>query len=1009
MNVTGTLGNGSYAGTITNEGVLVINSSSNQTLDGIISGTGSLTKAGAGALTLSNANTYSGTTTVSAGTLNMTGTLSDSTAVTVNSGATYIVNTSDTIASLAGAGNAVLNANLTFGNGVDTTVSGIISGTGSLIKQGNSTVTLSNANTYSGTTTINVGSLAITGTLGNGSYASTITNDGVLAINSSSNQTLDGIIIGTGSLIKQGNSTVTLSNANTYSGTTTVSAGTLNMTGTLSDSTAVTVNSGATYIVNTSDTIASLAGAGNAVLNANLTFGNGVDTTVSGIISGTGSLTKAGAGALTLSNANTYSGDTVINAGTLLLGASDVIANTSNVVINGGTLNLGAHSDAVGAVTVGINGGSIISSSGVLTGSSYTLNNTNPVLISARLAGGSLTQAGSGTTTLSGENSYSGGTFLNAGTLVVAADANLGNASGSIAFNGGTLNSTASFALSATRAITLPGNAIFNVNGSTTLIYNGVIAGPGALTKIGLGTLILGGNNAYTGSTTINAGAMTITGGLADTADVTVASGASYNVNSADTINSILGSGNVNLGANLSLKSDTAFTFAGAFTGSGSMVKVGSGTFTLSGASTFTGETVLNASQLILANGDALGSSTLVSSGGLLEVADGVVLTSLRVTGPVKISRDVITTGAQTYDGAVTIEPAAGNTAEIRNYANEVIRPAGVRIATTNAAIRFNSTIDAASAKSVSLRIDAGTGEVTIGDSVGSIIPLQNLYVVGGKINLLADVLTASEQTYIGTTTIGNNGRDGFLAAMFARKTRPEVTFVPAVPRFTRTLMSMDPMVRFIGQVNPDAPGTYTLNVAAILEGFVNGVAANEPRIIFDGLVGNIYPFNSTNFQTLQAGDLFMLAGKVSTMGVITVASQNYSTEALSVTLDPSNSVATFRSASGTINFDISKIGDQFNMSSDTGVTRVIIDGLNNFAGQGIGLAAVSLPVQEAAAAAAAAAAAGGGNLSTTVKFDKQVTLRRDAGSSSSVSVMMDGAKTGVDCTEENTQAVECK
>jgi hypothetical protein len=221
--------------------------------------------------------------------------------------------------------------------------------------------------------------------------------------------------------------------------------------------------------------------------------------------------------------------------------------------------------------------------------------------------------------------------------------------------------------------------------------------------------------------------------------------------------------------------------------------------------------------------------------------------------------------------------------------------------------------------------------------------------------------------------------------------------------------MSMDPMVRFIGQVNPDAPGTYTLNVAAILEGFVNGVAANEPRIIFDGLVGNIYPFNSTNFQTLQAGDLFMLAGKVSTMGVITVASQNYSTEALSVTLDPSNSVATFRSASGTINFDISKIGDQFNMSSDTGVTRVIIDGLNNFAGQGIGLAAVSLPVQEAAAAAAAAAAAGGGNLSTTVKFDKQVTLRRDAGSSSSVSVMMDGAKTGVDCTEENTQAVECK
>jgi hypothetical protein len=219
----------------------------------------------------------------------------------------------------------------------------------------------------------------------------------------------------------------------------------------------------------------------------------------------------------------------------------------------------------------------------------------------------------------------------------------------------------------------------------------------------------------------------------------------------------------------------------------------------------------------------------------------------------------------------------------------------------------------------------------------------------------------------------------------------------------------MDPMVRFIGTVNPDAAGTYTFNVAAIYEGFVNDVAANEPRIIFDGLVGNIYPFYSTNFQTLQAADLFMLAGKISTMGVITVDSQNYSADAFSVTLDPSNSVATFKSTRGTINFDVSLVGGQFNMSSDTGVARVIIDGLNNFTGQGIGLAAVSLPVQEAAAAAAAAAAAGGGNLSTTVKFDKQFTIKRDTGSLSSVSVTMDGVKNAVNCAEENAQAVECK
>ena len=270
----------------------------------------------------------------------------------------------------------------------------------------------------------------------------------------------------------------------------------------------------------------------------------------------------------------------------------------------------------------------------------------------------------------------------------------------------------------------------------------------------------------------------------------------------------------------------------------------------------------------------------------------------------------------------------------------------------------------------------------------------------------MADVLTASEQTYIGTTTISNNGRDGFLAAMFTRETRPVSNFVSAAPRFTRTLMSMDPLVRFIGQVNPDAAGTYTFNVAAIYEGFVNDVAANEPRIIFDGLLGNIYPFYSTNFQTLQAADLFMLAGKISTMGVITVDSQNYSTDAFSVTLDPSKSVATFKSTRGTINFDVSQVGGQFNMSSDTGVVNVIIDGKNNFKGDPPGLAKVSLPVQEAAAAAAAA---NGGNLSATNKFDRQVSLRRDTGSSSSVSVTMDGVKNAVNCAEENAQAVECK
>jgi autotransporter-associated beta strand protein len=662
------------------------------------------------------------------------------------------------------------------------------------------------------------------------------------------------------------------------------------------------------------------------------------------------------------------------------------------------------------------------------------------------LAGsGSLTQAGSGTTTLSGSNSYSGGTFLNAGTLMVAADANLGSASGAITFNGGTLNSTASFTISATRAITLLGNAIFNVNASTTLIYNGGITGSGTLTKMGLGTLILGGSNSYTGLTTIGAGAVSITGSLADTADVTVASGASYNVNSADTINSILGDGSINLGANLSLASNTAFTFAGGFTGTGSVVKVGAGTLTLSGASTFTGETILNGSQLILANSDALGSSTVVSSGGFLQVADGFALSALRVNGPVTITGNVRTVGSQTYNGAVTIRPAAGNQVTIIDYAGDAISEAGVKISSSAGDITFNSTIDVPSGWSgkwatsrASLHIDAPNGTVTIGDSIGAAnlkadldtdgSALQYLYI--GKVDalatlqgnsvsqtnvirILADIKTEKEQTFVGKVEIGNNGRDGAFYGEFRDVTRPIGTFASASAVLTRTFISVDPLVRFIGSVNPVAGDIYSLAIASIFRGIIQGQDSERfmPRIEMYGLVGNERAFYSTNFQTLQATDVFALAGKISTMGVTTVASQTYSTNELSVTLNPSDSVARFRSSgsSGTINFDLSRVGGELNMGSAPGVTRVIIDGNNNFIGKGTNLASVGFPSQEAAAAAAAAASgASSGSLSAVARFEKQLA-QREAGSSSSVSVSMDGANTAVNCTEENTQAVECK
>jgi autotransporter-associated beta strand protein len=358
------------------------------TLGGTIAGAGGLTKTGIGTVTLSGSSTYSGATNVSGGTLQAgaNNAFSAGSAFTLNTGSVLDLNNfNQTIGSLAGAGNVTLGSGTltTGGDNSDTSLTGKISGTGGLAKNGTGTFTLSGANTYSGATTVNTGTLAAGAANSfSASSAFTVAPGAALALNGfdqtigslagggnvtlgaatlttggdNTSTTFSGDISGTGGLTKAGTGIFMLSNATSYSGATNVNGGTLQAgaQNVFAPASPITIGSGATLDLNGFDqNLASIAGAGNVSLGtAVVTTGNdNTNTNLSGSISGTGGLTKVGTGTFTLAGTSSYSGPTQVNDGTLLVNGS--VANSAFTVNSGATLG---GSGTVGSTTVNANG-----------------------------------------------------------------------------------------------------------------------------------------------------------------------------------------------------------------------------------------------------------------------------------------------------------------------------------------------------------------------------------------------------------------------------------------------------------------------------------------------------------------------------------------------------------------------------------------------------------------------------------------------------------------------------
>ncbi len=598
-----------------------------------VTGAGGLNKVGAGTLAITGASTWSGGTTVSAGTLSIG-----------NGGTTGSI-----------VGDVTDNGVLAFNRTDAVTFGGVVSGTGSVVQRGTGSTTLTGANTYTGGTSISAGTLSIGNGGTTGSIVGNIANAGTLVFNRSDALDLAGAISGNGTINQVGIGNTNLTgNSGGFGGTTNVTNGTFRVNGTLgSASSKLTVSNGAT-----------LGGAGT--IGGNVSIGNGI------LAPGNSPATLTIAGDLTLGAASVLNyelGQANVVGGALndrtVVGGNLTLDGTLNVTQSaGGTYGAGIYRliDYAGTLTDnGLALGSMPATSvnylQTSVAKQVNLVNSNGLILNywdgdaggrndGNIAGGN----GTWTAVASGATAdrwtqadglinapYQNPSFaiFTGAPGVVTVD----NKDGQVSVTG------MQFAASGYRiqggdiALAAGTNAIRVGDGTatgagTTATIASALTGAGQLDKVDLGTLVLAGTNTYTGGTTISGGTLQLGEG--------------------GTTGSIV-DGNIANNGVLAINRSNAVAIAGNITGNGALTQIGAGTTTLTGANTYAGGTTVTAGTLQLGDGGTIGSI----AGNVATTAPGTL--AFNRSDAVTFGGVISGTGAVTQVGAGTTTLTGNN------------------------------------------------------------------------------------------------------------------------------------------------------------------------------------------------------------------------------------------------------------------------------------------------------------------------------------------------------------